>query len=121
MALWGTFSYFPTRAPTNDELDACDDVYLLTPNGIWNPHSDSYSKNEEMMTDWEGNMVEKQHRKTILLSEIEEDHAMAAYSMISKVEARAIDRMIPEATISSGTGRSKNEVYSVKERRIHSS
>ncbi len=59
MALWGTFSYFPTRAPTNDELDACDDVYLLTPNGIWNPHSDSYSKNEEMMTDWEGNMVEK--------------------------------------------------------------
>ncbi len=110
MALWGTFSYFPTRAPTNDELDACDDVYLLTPNGIWNPHSDSYSKNEEMMTDWEGNMVEKQHRKTILLSEIEEDHAMAAYSTISKVEARAIDRMIPEATISSGTGRYQNEV-----------
>jgi hypothetical protein len=65
MALWGTFSYFPTRAPTNDELDACNHVYLLTPNGVWNPHSDSYSKNEEMMTDWEGNMVEKQHRKTI--------------------------------------------------------
>jgi hypothetical protein len=51
MALWGTFSYFPTRAPTNDELAACNNVYLLTPNSIWNPHSDSYSRNEEMMTD----------------------------------------------------------------------
>ncbi len=87
MTRWVTFAYFPTRAPTNDELEACDDVYLLTPNGSWNPHSDSYSKNEEMMTDWEGNMVEKQHQKTILLLEIQEDHAMAASSTISKVEA----------------------------------
>jgi hypothetical protein len=37
MALWGTFSYFPTSAPMTDKLDACNDVYLLAPNGIWNP------------------------------------------------------------------------------------
>jgi hypothetical protein len=110
MALWGTFSYFPTRAPTNDELAACDDVYLLTPNGIWNPHSDSYSRNEEMMTDWEGQMVEPQHRKEILLSEIPEDHAMTVSAMISEVEARAIDLLIPEATISSAKIRHRNEV-----------
>ena len=36
-------------------------------------------------------MVEKQHRETILLSEIEEDHAMNLASMVSSVEARAID------------------------------
>jgi hypothetical protein len=113
MALWGTFSYFPTSAPTTDELDACDDVYLLTPNGVWNPHSESYLKNEKMMTDWEGNMVEKQHRKTILLSEVEDDHAMAASLTISKVEAQAIDQMIPEATISSTTTRYRNEVSTI--------
>jgi hypothetical protein len=50
-----------------------------------------------MMTDWEGNMVEKQQRK---FSEIEDDQAMTASLTISKVEAQAIDRMIPEATIS---------------------
>ena len=101
MALWGTFSYFPTIVPTNDELAACDDVYLRTANGSWNPHSDSYSKNEEMMTDWEGQMVEPQHRKEILLSEIPEDQAMTVLAIISKVEASAIDLLIPEATISS--------------------
>jgi hypothetical protein len=49
LALWGIFSYFPTRAPTTAQLEACDDVYLLTPNGNWNPHSDAYSRNEENM------------------------------------------------------------------------
>jgi hypothetical protein len=69
LSLWGIFSYFPTRAPTNDQLDACDDVYILTNNGVWNPHSDAYSRNEENMLDWEGNMVEKKYRKQILSSE----------------------------------------------------
>ncbi len=110
MALWGKFLYFPTRAPTNDALAACNDVYLLTPNSIWNPHSDSYSKNEEMMTDWEGQMVEPQHRKEILLSEIPEDHAMTVSAMISEVEARVIDLLIPAATISSAKIRHRNEV-----------
>jgi hypothetical protein len=41
---------------------------------------------------------------------IEEDHAMAAPSTISKVEARAIDLMIPEATISLATSWYRNEV-----------
>jgi hypothetical protein len=110
MILWGTFSYFPMRAPMNDELAACNNVYLLTPNGIWNPHSDSYSKNEEMMMDLEGQMVELQHRKEILLSEIPEDQAMTVSAMISKVEARAIDILIREATISSAKTRHQNEV-----------
>jgi hypothetical protein len=63
-----------------------------------------------MMTDWEGQMVEPQHRKKILLSEIPEDHVMTVSAMISKVEAPAIDRMIPDATISSTTSRHRNEV-----------
>jgi hypothetical protein len=99
LALWGIFSYFPTRAPMNDQLDACDDVYLLTSNGVWNPHSNAYSRNEENMLDWEGNMVEKQYRKQILLSEVKPDTAMAAAATISKVESQAADRLIPDATM----------------------
>jgi hypothetical protein len=52
-----------------------------------------------MMTDWEGHMVEPQHRKEIILSEIPEVQVMTVSAMISKVEARAIDLLIPVATI----------------------
>jgi hypothetical protein len=110
LSLWGIFSYFPTSAPTNQQLEACDDVYLLTPNGPWNPHSDSYSKNEENMLDWEGNLVEKHHRKQILLSEVEEDTAMASAASISAAESRNVDRMIPEAFISDASLRPNSEV-----------
>jgi hypothetical protein len=99
LALWGIFSYFPTSAPTTAQLDACDDVYLLTPNGDWNPHSDAYSRNEENMLDWEGNIVEKQDRKQIMLAEVEPDTAMASAATISKVESQAVDRMIPASTM----------------------
>jgi hypothetical protein len=51
LALWGIFSYFPTSEPTTAQLEACDDVYLLTPNEGWNPHSDAYFRNEENMLD----------------------------------------------------------------------
>jgi hypothetical protein len=67
-----------------------EDVYLLTPSK-WNPHCDSYATNEENMLDWEGNMVERKDRVQILLSEIQEDVAVAASVQVSSAEARAID------------------------------
>jgi hypothetical protein len=110
LALWGIFSYFPTSVPSNDQLEACDDVYLLTPNGQWNPHSDSYSKNEENMLDWEGNLVEKKYRKEILLSEVEEDLAMASSATISTMEHTMVDTMMPEAFVSSVSNCPSSEV-----------
>jgi hypothetical protein len=111
LSLWGIFSYFPTSAPTNKEIEECDDVYLITPNGVWNPHSEAYSANEEGMLDWEGNMVERQHRKKILLSDIDDDKAMASAATISKVESRAIDQAIQEqAFTSSVAGRSEASI-----------
>jgi hypothetical protein len=110
LSLWGIFSYFPTSAPTNRQLEACNNVYLLTPNGPWSPHSDSYSKNKENMLDWEGNLVEKEHWKQILLSEVEEDVAMASAASISPAESRNVDRMIPEAFILDVSLRHASEV-----------
>ena len=60
MALWGTFSYFPSSKPTVEELQASDDIYLLTPSRF-NPHNDGYAVNEDSMLDWEGNMIETSH------------------------------------------------------------
>jgi hypothetical protein len=72
LSLWGTFSYFPASKPTAENMQASDEVYLLTPNTL-NPHDDSYTMNESSMLDWQGDMVEPRHRTKILCSCIEKN------------------------------------------------
>jgi hypothetical protein len=96
LSLWGVFSYFPTSKPTTQILEDCEDLFLLTPGGQWNPHSDAYAKNEENMLDWEGNMVEKRDRVQILLSDVEIDSAMASSATISKLETKIINEKMKD-------------------------
>ena len=91
LSLWGTFSYFPTSTATEQQIEACDDVYLLTPNGTWDPNSEVYAHNEASMLDWEGHMVDKKDRVQILLAEVPEDPVMTVAATISEVETAAID------------------------------
>ena len=51
------------------------------------------------MMDWEGNMVERQHRTQILLSEIEEDDKMKVSAVISSIETRTIDHVLDDFNI----------------------
>ena len=91
LSLWGIFSYFPTSKPSKDDLVEPNDVYLLTPTH-WNPHSDEYAKNEELMLDWEGNMTLKKDRESrVVLDAIPEDPAMVSSLSVSRVEDAAID------------------------------
>jgi hypothetical protein len=71
-------------------------VYLLTPNGRWNPNDDAYAFNEASMLDWEGNLMDKKDRVEVLLSQVPEDQEMSAAAVISDVEARAIDKNLKE-------------------------
>ena len=72
LSLWGIFSCFPCRCPTNLELNECNNVQLMTPDGSrWNPHSDVYARNEENMLDWEGQLVEKKDCVRILIEDID--------------------------------------------------
>jgi hypothetical protein len=91
LSLWGVFSYFPSSAPTRAQMEECENVYRLTPDGEWNPNTNVYSMNKENMVDWQGHMTEPQHRKRILLSEVEEDLEMSASSVISSTESKMID------------------------------
>ena len=62
LALWGIFSYFPTRRPNMKDLQSdYNEVLLLTPDGPWNPNSDVYARNEENMLDHLGNITEPAH------------------------------------------------------------
>lgn len=94
LALWGIFSYFPTRLPTVNELqDDANPVILLTPEGPWNPHTDVYARNEENMLDWEGKLVAPDDRPRIILDNIEDDDDMDASMAVCAVESKVIDRI----------------------------
>lgn len=54
LSLHGIFSYFKTRKPTMEELQADLPVVSLTPSGPWDPSSTEFAKQEEAMTRWDG-------------------------------------------------------------------
>jgi hypothetical protein len=93
LSLWGIFSYLVTSKPTALQMMESEDVYLLTPSRM-NPHCDSYATNEENMLDWEGSMIQRKDRVQILLSDIQEDVAMAASVQVSSAETKAVDNFL---------------------------
>ena len=63
LQLWGIFSFFHTRKPTEDEISTCDKIFLTPDSENWDPYSDHFAQNEESMIDWEGNMNLRGSRK----------------------------------------------------------
>ena len=58
LSLMGVFSYLPTSKPTDQELEDTEDIIPCTP-VTWDPHNDVYSRNEQNMLDYDGNVVEE--------------------------------------------------------------
>ena len=92
LKLAGTFSYFPTTKPTENQVAECEDIYLLTPESNWNPHSMVYSHNEDSMLDWKGDIKESRDRDTIVLDDIPEDELMVASLCTTMAEQTLIDK-----------------------------
>ena len=90
LALWGIFSYFPSRKPSNEDLRDFDFV-LLTPDGPdWNPHSDAFARNEESYLDWRGDLIEPKDRMRVLIDD--RDYTNDAYiSGLDATECNQID------------------------------
>ena len=66
-------------------MEECGDVYRLTKDGQWDPHSDVYPRNEENMLYWKGNMVDKRYIVKILLYTVEAESKIVASFNISKI------------------------------------
>jgi len=91
LLLHGVFSYFPTRLPTVEDLQSCENVYLLTPVNF-NPHDSSFAYNEERMVDWEGEISHKDDRQRILLEDVPDTSALIASTRaIGQKEQEYID------------------------------
>ena len=46
LSLNGIFSCFPSSKPSIDDMDICEDIFLMTPKGTWNTHTDAYAQNK---------------------------------------------------------------------------
>ena len=105
------FSYFDTSKPTENQVQNCDDMYLLTLEHNWKPHTDVYAKNEENMLDWEENIKIKQDRVRVVLEDIDLDPAQVSAATISRVETNMVDsKMQSTEPFGEHRRRSYNEV-----------
>ena len=82
LSLNGILSCFPSSKPSIDDMDICEDIFLMTPRGTWNPHTDNYAHNKANMLDYEGNMINNKDRVNIILEEVVLHEALAASMMI---------------------------------------
>ena len=57
---------------------------------------DVYARNEANMVDHEGNMIEKQHRMKILLSEVTANETLHVNSVVSVLEVTTIDNLFED-------------------------
>ena len=84
------FSYVPTSKPTTLEMKESEEIYTLTPSR-WVPHQTANAKNEESMIDWQGNIIEKRYQQQLILSDIDENTAMASSVQVGSIEVKARD------------------------------
>ena len=59
LSLYGTFSYFSSRAPNDgDNIDEIDKIIITPDCEEWDPHRDTYGQQEDAMLDWEGEIAQ---------------------------------------------------------------
>ena len=91
LMLWGVFSFFSSWMPTEDDMRAGHDEYVLTPER-WNPHTDAYARNEDNIVDWEGNVKEVKDRiMTLDLNQVNNDDLDHRRYSVSGVESKVND------------------------------
>ena len=74
--------------PTERELNECEKVFLTPDTSDWNPHCNSYERNERPMLDFEGNLSEPSRRLNYqVVFEDEDDELTDLASTMASVSA----------------------------------
>ena len=94
LKLDGTFSFFHSQKPMDDELQSCDKVIIFPDNSCWNPYCKSLSLNEESMLDYNGEMADKS-RHTNYLMDVDDNDGVVASVAISEYD-EAVDHVMME-------------------------
>lgn len=86
LRLNGTFSYFHTRKPTEEDLQTCDKIFITPDRQHWNPYCTSYEKNERSMINYEGEITTPNRREHHLVDHDREEAHIAAVSSVTYEE-----------------------------------
>ena len=94
------FSCFHARVPTERELHECRKSFLTPDSSGWNPHCQSYERNEQSMLDFESEMPEPSRRsKHQVVFEDKDDEMIdldSAMVSVSAIDWEAnIDASVP--------------------------
>ena len=96
LQLLGIFSYFPTRVPTQDELnDESIPVIRISPEGPWDPNSELHALNENNLLDSEGHVIREptQQPEKFLLEDVPLIDAHVASVTVSSAEVDYINNI----------------------------
>ena len=72
MKLDGIFSYFPTRALTQEEIENCEAMQTLhlTPDAAqWDPYDEDYAEAEDRFLDFRGDLVSRRAKRQKILGD----------------------------------------------------
>ena len=58
----GAFSYLYSRLSHVKDIQECDKVFIIPDSDNWNSHYKYFEKNENSMTNFEGDIVEDERR-----------------------------------------------------------
>lgn len=90
LQLNGTFSFFHTRKPTENELSSCDKIFITPDTDHWNPYCTSFALNEQSMLNYEGEMTDPNKRSHHIINHEFEDPDIATIT-VSAFEANIDD------------------------------
>ena len=99
LRLHGTFSFFHSRKPTDDEIQSCDKIFITPDSSHWNPYCQSFSLNEESMLNHNGDMSLNERRKKYIM-DLEDDSLVddsPVASVLIKEYDSAIDSVMMES------------------------
>ena len=94
LSLNSIFSCLNSSNPVLKDIDNSDDVFLITPESPWNPHTDDCAANEANVLYFEGTMIDEKDQVKILLKEVVLDEALMASMTTCEVKSKQVDKIV---------------------------
>ena len=81
LRLNGTFSFFHSRKPTDEELQSCDKIFITPDSSTWNPYCTSFALNEELMLNFNGDISDPSRQMNLVMDVDDNDGVVTSVSL----------------------------------------
>ena len=112
----GTFSSFRTRTPSEEELAACDKIFITPDSTSWDPYSTHFSENEAAMLNAEGQLITPSVKQQQLLCDETDYLNLPSVSCVNSTIDQIIDQAMDRDEVlphPNGEPQVKDQNYSV--------